>query len=68
MLCSNGDIKMQVMDEKISFLKLKIAEKKKEIKLCFKELTVKNALDAHLVRVRIQVGVKKAFFYYHSAF
>ncbi|NXC09278.1 CC146 protein, partial [Orthonyx spaldingii] len=53
-LCKNGDIKMQVMDEKISFLKLKVAEKKREIKLCFKELSVKNALDAHLVRLRIQ--------------
>ncbi|NWR50300.1 CC146 protein, partial [Regulus satrapa] len=54
MLCRNGDIKMQVMDEKLSFLKLKVAEKKREIKLCFKELTVKNALDAHLVRLQIE--------------
>ncbi|XP_068892072.1 coiled-coil domain-containing protein 146 [Aphelocoma coerulescens] len=54
MLCRNGDIKMQVMDEKISFLKLKLAEKKREIKLFFKELPVRNALDAHLVRLQIQ--------------
>ncbi|XP_058718379.1 coiled-coil domain-containing protein 146-like [Poecile atricapillus] len=54
MLCKNGDTKMQVMDEKISFLKLKVAEKKREVKLCFKELTVKNTLDAHLMRLRIQ--------------
>ncbi|NXY16265.1 CC146 protein, partial [Atrichornis clamosus] len=54
MLCRNGDIKMQVMDEKISFLKLKVAEKRREIKLCFKELLVKNALDAHLVGLQIQ--------------
>ncbi|NWT68029.1 CC146 protein, partial [Prunella himalayana] len=53
-LCRNGDAKMQVMDEKISFLKLKLVEKKREVKLCFKELTVKNALDAHLARVRTQ--------------
>ncbi|OWK50889.1 Coiled-coil domain-containing protein 146 [Lonchura striata] len=53
-LCRNGDTKMQVMDEKISFLKLKLVEKKREVKLCFKELTVKNDLDAHLVRLRIQ--------------
>ncbi|XP_039579599.1 coiled-coil domain-containing protein 146 [Passer montanus] len=53
-LCSNGDTKMQVMDEKISFLKLKLVEKKREVKLCFKELTVKNALDAHLAKLRIQ--------------
>ncbi|NXY57639.1 CC146 protein, partial [Callaeas wilsoni] len=54
MLCRNGDFKMQVMDEKINFLKLKVAEKKREIKLCIKELPVKNALDAHLVRLQIQ--------------
>ncbi|NXQ25580.1 CC146 protein, partial [Alaudala cheleensis] len=54
MLCRNGDIKMQAMDEKISFMKLKVAEKKREVKLCFKQLTVKNALDAHLVRLRTQ--------------
>ncbi|NWX25137.1 CC146 protein, partial [Notiomystis cincta] len=53
-LCRNGDIKMQVMDEKISFLKLKVAEKKREIKLYFKELLVKNALDAHMGRLQIQ--------------
>ncbi|NXR24097.1 CC146 protein, partial [Cinclus mexicanus] len=53
-LCRSGDIKMQVMDEKISFLKLKVAEKKRELKLCFKELTVKNALDAQLRRLQIQ--------------
>ncbi|XP_072775470.1 coiled-coil domain-containing protein 146 isoform X3 [Taeniopygia guttata] len=53
-LCRNGDTKMQVMDEKISFLKLKLVEKKREVKLYFKELTVKNDLDAHLVRLRIQ--------------
>lgn len=61
-LCRNGDIKMQVMDEKISFLKLKVAEKKREIKLFFKELPVRNALDAHLVRLQIQVGVKRSLF------
>ncbi|RLW01963.1 hypothetical protein DV515_00007539 [Chloebia gouldiae] len=53
-LCRNGDTKIQVMDEKISFLKLKLVEKKREVKLCFKELTVKNDLDAHLVRLRLQ--------------
>uniref|UniRef100_A0A803V0L0 Coiled-coil domain containing 146 n=1 Tax=Ficedula albicollis TaxID=59894 RepID=A0A803V0L0_FICAL len=53
-LCRNGDIKMQVMDEKISCLKLKVAEKKREIKLCFEELTVKNALDAQLGRLQTQ--------------
>uniref|UniRef100_A0A8C5TMS2 Coiled-coil domain-containing protein 39 n=1 Tax=Malurus cyaneus samueli TaxID=2593467 RepID=A0A8C5TMS2_9PASS len=54
MLCKNGDIKMQVMDEKISFLKLKVAEKKREIRLYFEELPVKNALDANLMKFQIQ--------------
>uniref|UniRef100_A0A8C9MYV3 Cilia- and flagella-associated protein 157 n=1 Tax=Serinus canaria TaxID=9135 RepID=A0A8C9MYV3_SERCA len=57
MLRRNGDTKMQTMDEKISLLKLKLVEKKREVKLCFKELTVKNALDAHLVKIRTQVFV-----------
>ncbi|XP_052644905.1 coiled-coil domain-containing protein 146 isoform X3 [Harpia harpyja] len=54
MLCRNGDIEMQVMDEKIRFLKLKVAEKKRQIKLWFQALPVKNALDAHLVVLQIQ--------------
>ncbi|NWS97108.1 CC146 protein, partial [Mionectes macconnelli] len=54
MLCRNGDNKMQVMDEKISLLKLKVAEKKREIALCFKELPVKNALNENLARLEIQ--------------
>lgn len=62
MLCRNGDTRMQAMDEKISFLKLKVAEKKREVKLCFKQLTVKNALDANLVRLRTEVGVKGSLF------
>lgn len=62
MLRRNGETKMQVMDEKISFLKLKLVEKKREVKLCFKELSVKNALDAQLVKLRIQVGVKGNLF------
>lgn len=56
MLCRNGDIEMQVMDEKIKFLKLKVAEKKRQIKLGFRGLPSKNALDAHLVVLQIQVG------------
>ncbi|XP_027752318.1 coiled-coil domain-containing protein 146 isoform X2 [Empidonax traillii] len=54
MICRNGDNEMQVMDEKISFLKLKVAEKKREIALCFKELTVKNALNADLATLEIE--------------
>uniref|UniRef100_A0A8D0FMN2 Coiled-coil domain containing 146 n=1 Tax=Strix occidentalis caurina TaxID=311401 RepID=A0A8D0FMN2_STROC len=54
MLCRNGDTEMQVMDEKIRFLKLKVAEKKRQMKLWFKALPVRNALDAHLVVLQIQ--------------
>uniref|UniRef100_A0A663LSE1 Coiled-coil domain containing 146 n=1 Tax=Athene cunicularia TaxID=194338 RepID=A0A663LSE1_ATHCN len=50
----NGDTEMQVMDEKIRVLKLKVAEKKRQIKLWFKALPVRNALDAHLVVLQIQ--------------
>ncbi|NXU88443.1 CC146 protein, partial [Xiphorhynchus elegans] len=53
-LCKNGDIEMQVMDEKITILKLKVAEKKREIALCFKELPVKNALHANLAGLHTQ--------------
>ncbi|XP_014819265.1 PREDICTED: coiled-coil domain-containing protein 146 [Calidris pugnax] len=54
MLCRNGDIEMQDMEEQIRFLKLKVAEKKKLIKLWLNVLPKKNALDAHLVVLQIQ--------------
>uniref|UniRef100_A0A8C8AD16 Coiled-coil domain-containing protein 146 n=2 Tax=Otus sunia TaxID=257818 RepID=A0A8C8AD16_9STRI len=54
MLCRNGDTEMQVMDGRIRFLKLKVAEEKRQIKLWFKSLPVRNALDAHLVALQIQ--------------
>ncbi|KFP30371.1 Coiled-coil domain-containing protein 146, partial [Colius striatus] len=54
MLCRNGDIEMQVMDEKIRFLKLNVAEKKRQINLWFKMLPVKKSLDAQLVVLQIQ--------------
>ncbi|NXY29781.1 CC146 protein, partial [Pomatorhinus ruficollis] len=53
-LCRNGEIRMQAMDEKISLLKLKVAEKKREVKLRFKQVTVRHALDANLVRLRTE--------------
>ena len=62
MLCRNGDIEMQVMDEKIRFLKLKVAEKKRQIQLWLKALPEKSALDAHLVVLQIQVGGKASLF------
>ncbi|KAG6929891.1 coiled-coil domain containing 146 [Chelydra serpentina] len=54
MMSRNGDIEMQVMDEKIRFLKLKLAEKKRRIELSLKMLPMKNALDADLVVLQIQ--------------
>ncbi|XP_069736276.1 coiled-coil domain-containing protein 146 [Phaenicophaeus curvirostris] len=54
MLCRNGAIEMEAMNEKIRFLKLKVAEKKRQIKLAFKALPVKNALEAQLVVLQIQ--------------
>ncbi|KAM6301719.1 coiled-coil domain-containing protein 146 [Podargus strigoides] len=54
LLCRNGYIEMQDLDEKIRFLKLKIAEKKRQINLWCKALPVKNALDADLVVLQIQ--------------
>ncbi|KFP63816.1 Coiled-coil domain-containing protein 146 [Cariama cristata] len=54
MLCRNGDTEIQAMDEKIRLLKLKVAEKKKQIELWSKALPMKSALDAHLVVLQIQ--------------
>ncbi|XP_030411224.1 coiled-coil domain-containing protein 146 isoform X4 [Gopherus evgoodei] len=54
MMNRNGDIEIQVMDEKIRFLNLKLAEKKRQIELSLKILPMKNALDADLVVLQIQ--------------
>ncbi|XP_074873192.1 coiled-coil domain-containing protein 146 [Carettochelys insculpta] len=54
MMSRNGDIEIHVMDEKIRFLKLKLAEKKRQIALSLKMLPMKNALDADLVVLQIQ--------------
>ncbi|XP_050792778.1 coiled-coil domain-containing protein 146 isoform X7 [Gopherus flavomarginatus] len=54
MMSRNGDIEIQVMDEKIRFLNLKLAEKKRQIELSLKILPMKNALDADLVVLQIQ--------------
>ncbi|NWU77499.1 CC146 protein, partial [Onychorhynchus coronatus] len=54
MLCKNGDNEMQVMDEEISILKRKVAEKKREIALCFTKLPLKNVLNANLAKLQIQ--------------
>ncbi|XP_067420622.1 coiled-coil domain-containing protein 146 [Emydura macquarii macquarii] len=54
MMSRNGDIEIHVMDEKVRFLKLKLAEKKRQIELSLKMLPMKNALDADLVVLQIQ--------------
>ncbi|KFU92740.1 Coiled-coil domain-containing protein 146 [Chaetura pelagica] len=53
-LCRDGGVKMQVLDEKIKFLKLQVAEEERQIKLWSKALPVKNALDSLLVVLQIQ--------------
>uniref|UniRef100_A0A7M4G0C6 Coiled-coil domain containing 146 n=1 Tax=Crocodylus porosus TaxID=8502 RepID=A0A7M4G0C6_CROPO len=50
----SGNIEIQSMDEKIRLLKLKIAEKKRQIETCLKILPMKNALDADMVALQIQ--------------
>ncbi|XP_025048306.1 coiled-coil domain-containing protein 146 isoform X2 [Alligator sinensis] len=50
----SGNIEIQSMDEKIRLLKLKIAEKKRQIEICLKILPMKNALDADMVALQIQ--------------
>uniref|UniRef100_A0A8V5FSW7 Uncharacterized protein n=1 Tax=Melopsittacus undulatus TaxID=13146 RepID=A0A8V5FSW7_MELUD len=50
----NGDIEIQVMDEKIKFLKVKIDEKRREIESLLKMLPVEKALDAELLMLQTQ--------------
>ena len=52
----NGEIELHVLEEKIRFLKLKIAEKQRQIHVTRKLLPVKSALDADLAVLQIQVG------------
>ncbi|XP_065522827.1 coiled-coil domain-containing protein 146 isoform X2 [Lathamus discolor] len=54
MLRRNGDLEIQVMDEKIKFLKVKVDEKKREIESLLRTLPVQKALDAQLVMLQIQ--------------
>uniref|UniRef100_A0A8C3X8B2 Coiled-coil domain containing 146 n=1 Tax=Catagonus wagneri TaxID=51154 RepID=A0A8C3X8B2_9CETA len=50
----NGEIEIHVLEEKIRFLKLKIAEKQRQIHVTQKLLPVKKALDADLAVLQIQ--------------
>ena len=52
----NGEIEIHVLEEKIRFLKLKIAEKQRQIHVTRKLLPAKRALDADLAVLQIQVG------------
>lgn len=52
----NGETEIHVLEEKIRFLKLKIAEKQRQISVTKKLLPVKSALDADLAVLQIQVG------------
>lgn len=61
MMSRNGEIEINVMHEKIRFLKMKLSEKKREIELALKTLPLKKSLDADLVVLQIQVGAIKKF-------
>ncbi|XP_008684382.1 coiled-coil domain-containing protein 146 [Ursus maritimus] len=50
----NGEIEIHVLEEKIRFLKLKIAEKQRQIHVTQKLLPAKRALDADLAVLQIQ--------------
>ncbi|XP_012915940.1 coiled-coil domain-containing protein 146 isoform X1 [Mustela putorius furo] len=54
----NGEIEIHVLEEKIRFLKLKIAEKQREIHVTQKLLPTKRALDADLAVLQIQNSLK----------
>ncbi|XP_037592501.1 coiled-coil domain-containing protein 146 isoform X2 [Cebus imitator] len=50
----NGEIEIHVLEEKIRFLKLKIAEKQRQIRVTQKLLPAKRSLDADLAVLQIQ--------------
>lgn len=52
----NGEIEMHILEEKIRFLKLKIAEKQRQIHVAQQLLPAKRSLDADLAVLQIQVG------------
>lgn len=52
----NAEIEIHVLDEKIRFLKLKIAEKQRQIHVTQKLVPVKRSLDADVAVLQIQVG------------
>lgn len=52
----NGEIEIHLLEEKIQFLKMKIAEKQRQIRVTQKLLPAKRSLDADLAVLQIQVG------------
>lgn len=52
----NGDVEIRVLEEKLRFLRLKIAEKQRQICVTQKLLPTKRALDANLAVLQIQVS------------
>nr|XP_012321989.1 coiled-coil domain-containing protein 146 isoform X4 [Aotus nancymaae] len=50
----NGEIAIHVLEEKIRFLKLKIADKQRQIRVAQKLLPAKRSLDADLAVLQIQ--------------
>ncbi|KAK2509218.1 hypothetical protein MC885_015258 [Smutsia gigantea] len=50
----NGEIEVHVLEEKIRFLKLKIAEKQRQIHVTQQLLPAKRSLDANLALLQIQ--------------
>lgn len=52
----NGEVELHVLEEKIRFLKLKIAEKQRQIHVTRKLLPTKRSLDADIALLQIQVG------------
>ncbi|OBS63895.1 hypothetical protein A6R68_07566, partial [Neotoma lepida] len=52
----HGDVEIHILEEKIRFLRLKIAEKQRQICVTQKLLPTKRALDADLAVLQIQVG------------
>ncbi|KAM9312848.1 coiled-coil domain-containing protein 146 [Gastrophryne carolinensis] len=55
-LFRNGDVEMMALDEKIHFLKMKLAEEKRHIEQIKKELPNKRNLESDLVTLQIQLS------------
>lgn len=52
----NGEIELHRLDEKVRFLKLKIAEKQRQIFVGQKLVPIKKSLENELRVLQIQVG------------